>query len=180
MTRDGWIRLADLGRLLCYPTEGYGGDVGATVAALAAYDAGAEQAMAAFAAFVGETPVTGMQEAFTQTFDLNPVCALEVGWQLFGEEYERGGFLVETRDLLRQHGIDEGSELPDHLASLLAVLPHLPEEHARQLATGALVPAVRKMAAAIEASASPFCPVIQTIDRLLAVVVAAHPEVSHA
>ena len=51
---------------------------------------------------------------------------------------------------------------------------------ARQLATGALVPAVRKMAAAIEASASPFCPVIQAIDRLLAVVVAAHPEVSHA
>jgi len=180
VSRDAWARLADLGRLLCYPTDEYGVDLDATVVAVATYDAGAGEAMAVFATFVGETPVTGVQEAFTQTFDLNPVCALEVGWQLFGEEYERGGFLVETRDLLRQHGIDEGSELPDHLSSLLAVLPRLPEEHALRLARNALVPAVRKMAAAIAASASPFGPVIQAIDRLLAIVVAAYPEVSHA
>ncbi len=42
------------------------------------------------------------EELYTRTFDLNPVCALEIGWHLFGEDYERGAFLVRMRDQLRR------------------------------------------------------------------------------
>ena len=34
--------------------------------------------------------VVEMQELYTSTFDLNPVCALEAGYHLFGEDYRRG------------------------------------------------------------------------------------------
>jgi nitrate reductase delta subunit len=171
--------LAGVGGLLTYPDAQYGRHLEALAAEAAALDLEAGAELAGFAAFVTATPVTGLQEAFTQTFDLNPVCALEVGWQLFGEEYERGAFLVHARQLLREHGIDERGELPDHLSSMLALLPRLPGAHAHQVAAGALVPAVAKMAAAIEASTSPFRPLVRSVVRLLALA-APRPEVVHA
>ncbi len=171
--------LAGLGGLLTYPDEQYGRDLDALVTATAGLDPEAGAELAGFAAFIAGTPVTGLQEAFTQTFDLNPVCALEVGWQLFGEEYERGAFLVHARQLLRDHGIQETGELPDHLSSMLALLPRLPVEHAHKVAADALVPAVGKMATAIEASTSPFRPLVRVIARMLAVA-AERSEVVHA
>lgn len=179
MSPRAYELLAGLGRLLTYPDERYGRHLEALGAEASALDPDAGAELASFAAFVGATPVTGLQEAFTQTFDLNPVCALEVGWQLFGEEYERGAFLVHARHLMREHGIDEGGELPDHLSSMLALLPRLPDAHAHQIAASALVPAVGKMASAIEASTSQFRPLVRAIVRLLAVA-APLPEVVHA
>jgi nitrate reductase delta subunit len=165
--------------LLVYPASGGTADLDSLVAQAAGCDAEAGRALEAFDGWARGQSTEAMQEAFTQTFDLNPVCALEVGWQLFGEEYERGAFMVHMRQLLRDHAVPEGGELPDHLASLLAVLPRLGTEEARGFASDALFPAVGKMLAAIEQSGSPFRPVIQAISRLLAAFVAA-PEVAHA
>ena len=114
--------LAHAGALLTYPVEGYGRDLPTIIARLAGGDDETAAALSAFDSYVRGTSVESLQEAFTQTFDLNPVCALEVGWQLFGEEYERGAFLVHTRQLLREHSVPERGELPDHLSSLLGLL----------------------------------------------------------
>ena len=43
---------------------------------------------------VQATPVPLLQESYTQIFDLNPVCTLEAGYHLFGENYKRGLFLA--------------------------------------------------------------------------------------
>ena len=37
-----------------------------------------------------------IQELYTRTFDINPVCTLEIGWHIFGEDYARGALLVKT------------------------------------------------------------------------------------
>ncbi len=50
------------------------------------------------------TQLWEVEEAFTRTFDVNPACALEVGWHLFGEEYTAAMFLVRMREELRKHG----------------------------------------------------------------------------
>lgn len=173
-------RLAELGALLTYPVEGYGGQL--TDAAVRVRDLvpDAASALTAFECRIRDTPVEGLQEAFTQTFDLNPVCALEVGWQLYGEEYERGAFLVRMREILRDHSISEGGELPDHLSLLLALLPRLGISEARDFASGVLVPAVDKMVAAIEKSESPFQPLMQAIAAMLAMCTASNAELSHA
>ena len=69
----------------------------------------------------------GLEELYTTTFDLNPVATLEVGWHLWGEQYERGRFLADLRDLQSRLGIDSGTELPDHLTILLPTIAASPD-----------------------------------------------------
>ena len=70
----------------------------------------------------------GLEELYTTTFDLNPVATLEVGWHLWGEQYERGRFLADLRALQEELGIDSGSELPDHLTVLLPTIAARPDD----------------------------------------------------
>lgn len=86
-----------------------------------------------------------LEELYTQTFDLSPVCSLELGWHLFGENYSRGEFLVQMRQLLRRVGLSESSELPDHLTHVLPVLGRLPPGEADRLISKFLLPALAKM-----------------------------------
>lgn len=87
-----------------------------------------------------------LEELYTLAFDLNPVCALEIGWHLYGEQYERGNFLVRTRDLLAELEISEIIELPDHLSLMLTALGRLEGEQQQAFAARFLVPALRRMA----------------------------------
>jgi len=81
-----------------------------------------------------ERGLEALQELYTQTFDMNPASTLDVGWHLFGETYARGAFLVEIRQDFQEHGLEEGSELPDHLPQVLRLVARLPEgEHAEVL-----------------------------------------------
>ena len=86
-----------------------------------------------------------LQELYTRTFDLNPVCTLEIGWQLYGEDYHRGEFLVKMRQQLREHGLPESSELPDHMTHALALLARLESEEAAEFGSRYLLPAIDKM-----------------------------------
>lgn len=84
-----------------------------------------------------------LQELYTQSFDMNPAASLDIGWHLFGESYKRGAFLVGLRDDLREHSLTEGSELPDHLPSVLRLLALLEDgEHAELLLRACVVPAL--------------------------------------
>ena len=95
----------------------------------------------------------GMEELYTQTFDLNPVATLEIGWHLWGEQYERGRFLADLRALQASLGIDEGTELPDHLTVLLETLDRMddPAPLAERIA-----PALAKIAAPLEEHGNPY------------------------
>lgn len=98
-----------------------------------------------FAARLIDLPTEALQEQFIATFDFDPKCSLDIGWHLYGENYDRGDFLVRLRDLLLRHGIDEGHELPDHLPQVLRLLSRLPADEAASLAAESVVPAVAKI-----------------------------------
>ncbi len=97
-----------------------------------------------------------VEEMFTRTFEINPVCALEVGWHVYGEEYARGALMVRLREELRRHGIAEITELPDHLTHVLQLLGRLDAELADDLAGRYVLPALEKMLAAIEGKDCPY------------------------
>jgi nitrate reductase molybdenum cofactor assembly chaperone len=99
-----------------------------------------------------------MQEIYVQTFEFNPACTLEIGWHLFGENYERGEFLVRMREQLRRHGIAESTELPDHLTHLLLLIASMEHDEAAQLAGEFILPAIEKIRAALKDN--PYEPVI--------------------
>ena len=75
-----------------------------------------------FGAGVRPLSAAALQELYTQTFDLNASCTMDIGWHVFGERYERGAFLSELRPQLASAGISEAGELPDHLPRVLLLL----------------------------------------------------------
>ena len=90
----------------------------------------AAREIAQFGKFLEQHETREVEETFTGTFDINPACALEVGWHLFGEEYARGMFLVRMREELRKYNLSESVELPDHLSHVLAVVAAMDESEA--------------------------------------------------
>jgi len=98
-----------------------------------------------------EDPVR--QELYVQTFEFNPACTLEIGWHLFGENYERGEFLVRMRDQLRRHGIAESTELPDHFTHLLPLIACMGHGEAAQFVGEFILPALTKIRSAIHDNA---------------------------
>lgn len=163
MTPKAADALTRLSRLLTYPEAGYAADLDALVDSLADWERRAAHELGNFGDRINGLGLPDVQELFTRTFDLNPVCALEVGWHLFGEEYERGTFLVRMRQALREHGISENGELPDHLAAMLLLVTKLDAEEADLLIVNALVPAIDKMLDPLEKSESPFFPLVKAI-----------------
>jgi nitrate reductase delta subunit len=106
-----------------------------------------------------------MQEAFIQAFDLNPDAALDIGWHLYGENYERGEFLVKMRGELRRYGVAESRELPDHLTHVLRVLARMAEGERPVFANTYLLPALSKMTAALERAGDPFLKLLKAVEQ---------------
>ena len=145
-----------LAALLRYPKEGYANGAALCAEMLCASTPEAAALLSEFLAQTRGFSLEELQELFTTTFDLDPVCSLEVGWHLFGENYERGEFLVKMRGLLRRLGVAESTELPDHLAHALVALSRMEPEEAGDFAALCLFPALDKMRKGIEGRSNPF------------------------
>jgi nitrate reductase molybdenum cofactor assembly chaperone len=127
----------------------------------------AAEQVAAFGEFVERHTLHEQEETFTHTFDINPACALEVGWHLFGEEYDRGQFLVRLREEMRKYKLPESAELPDHLVHVLAVVAAMPRDEAHRFVTACVFPAVEKMQRALSGKETPYRHVIDCLALVL-------------
>jgi nitrate reductase delta subunit len=125
-----------------------------------------EDFLTAFADALGKLAPEEVEELFTRTFELNPLCALEVGWHLFGENYSRGEFLVQMRQALRQHSLPESTELPDHLGHVLSVLGRLKQDESGLFAEHYVLPALDKMLAGLEGKDNPYENLLAAVHRL--------------
>ena len=170
-------RLFDLlARLLSYPGADYA--LAARACQQVLYDEFPEQAgqLDRFASYVRGARLEELEESFTRTFDLNPVCCLEVGWQLYGEDYNRGSFMVEMRQRIRSHGITETLELPDHLANLLPLLGRMEPQEAGPLCASYVLPALVKMQTGLEGNNNPYEEVLFALRQLIERLAAPYPK----
>jgi nitrate reductase delta subunit len=165
MTRENEFDL--LAALLRYPQAGYLAGAEHCREALAETDREAAEVLGRFLDHISSLSLEELQALFTSTFDLDPVCSLEVGWHLFGENYERGEFLVKMRGQLRRLGVAESRELPDHLTHALAALGRMRPEEAADFATACLFPALDKMLAGAKGKSNPFENVLLAVTRVL-------------
>ena len=163
MTPAGNIYVA-LAGVLTYPGADYLERVHHCV--LAAPSAIAQR-LERFARPLEKLTVTELQELFTQTFDLNPVCSLELGWHLFGENYDRGLLMVRIRGEMAQHGVAESGELPDHLTHALLLLDRMERERAADFAAAILLPALEKMLSAICGKGNPYQDLLEAVVALV-------------
>jgi nitrate reductase molybdenum cofactor assembly chaperone len=143
-------------RLLSYPDADYLEAATLCQRAAEQFSEEAERNLRAFHSQIEGRTTEQIQELFVQTFDLNPVCVLEVGWHLYGDNYDRGAFLVKTRGQLRRHGIAESHELPDHLTHVLALLARMEPEEASAFAAANVIPALDKMLGGMAGKESPY------------------------
>lgn len=128
-----------------YPAPGH---LAALEKGLQSLPVGSEtEAINAFLGQIRRLSLGAWEELYTHTLDLNPPAAPYIGFQTWGESYQRGVFLSNlSRELLKMD-IDTEGELPDHLIPILRYLAlasdPLPElvEH--------LDPALRRMSAAL-------------------------------
>jgi nitrate reductase molybdenum cofactor assembly chaperone len=123
----------------------------------------AAREVAAFGRFAEQNKASALEEAYTSAFDIHAPCALEIGWHLFGEEYDRGLLLVRLREELRRHGIPEQVELPDHLTHVLPLIAAMSEDAANRFVTSCVLPAVDRMRQAFEAHDNPYGSVIRAL-----------------
>ena len=140
-----------LAELFEYPREGHGARVRALVERVVQRMPAAAPDLAPLAEFAASSTLGDCEEVYVRTFDANAERALEVGWQVFGEQYERGAFLVDLRGRMRALGVAETTELPDHLTQVLRLLGRMEVLDARTLIPRAVAPSLERVRKSVEA-----------------------------
>lgn len=166
--------------LLSYPGEGNGERYPAAAAVLTAACPETAEPLRAFLDGIGALDAGALEELYTRTFDNVAERSLEVGWQLFGENYARGALLVRFRDLLRTYDVPERTELPDHLSHVLPLLGRAPEPLAAAFARNQVHQATEKMLAGLRAIESPWTGVLEATRAVLRMHASGTPAVTEA
>ncbi|MCC6342465.1 MAG: molecular chaperone TorD family protein [Bryobacterales bacterium] len=151
--------------LLAYPSKDYHASARACLEAVPSAE------MEEFLRTIDGLPVEALQELFTQTFDWNPETTLDIGWHLFGENYDRGDFLVQLRSALRAHEVPESQELPDHFSHVLQLIDRMPEEERTDLVRKHALPAIGKLREGLAKAESPFLPLVVALNKEIAELV---------
>lgn len=141
--------LERLAPLFAYPDEGYAAKAGESARLVGL------EPMRVFGDAVAAMSAAELQEQFVEAFDLDPDCAPDLGWHLFGERYERGEWLARLRADLRRLGVESSTELPDHLTNVLMILAREEPPQAEELARF-VAPALDRLHAGLERRESPF------------------------
>lgn len=163
-----WVTVYDtLAQLVGYPTEETAAQARRAVVELYALAPELTGPLDAFAAFVEGKTTTELEELFTRTFDINPTCALEVGWHLYGEEYMRGAFLVKMQQEQARLHVPRSSELADHLSYVLSTLARMEPEAGDDFARRCVIPAVTEMTDKLTAAESSHTDLLFTIYAVL-------------
>lgn len=114
-----------------------------------------------------------LQELYTATFDVTPVCVPYVSIHLFGEEnFKRGEFMAALNARYVETGFATNGELADHIAVLLRFAAQVDEVERRELAEFCLLGPLEKMIAALP-EANPYRQVLEAVKAEFAGVQAA-------
>ena len=136
-----------LALLLDYPTPALPAHVRDCAALFKRQRSQAARPLARFRLFVEQTGLGALEELYTATFDLKPVCYPYIGFQLFGETYKRGEFLALLNARYRECGLVVQGELPDHLGQILRYLARTWDA---DLVLEGVIPALERMIEQLE------------------------------
>ncbi len=145
-----------LAELLEYPEPGLTALAERCRLALLPSSAEAASSVEAFGVYAASADERELEELYARSFDFSPGHSLDLGYQLFGESYKRGIFLVKVQGAVRAHGIDQRSELADHLPVVLRLLAKLEGDEAASLADEAILPVVSKILGAFNDASNPY------------------------
>lgn len=144
-------------RLFCYPDAETEQRVTDCYELLAQQHPVTAEQLRSFKVFVEESAPARLEETFTATFELQPLCHPYVAWQLCGESQHRTLLLMKLNELYRQHDFSAGNELPDHLSEILRFIGTSGDTQCHTtLIADAIIPTLNKMIGAIEKEDHPY------------------------
>lgn len=113
-----------------------------------------------------------MQELFTATFDMQPVCYPYVGFHLYGESYKRGAFMAQLNEAYRGFNYSAEQELPDNLSVILRFVgldaTNRQSEFCEALLKDGVQPALEKMLKVFgEESQNPYFGLLSALELFL-------------
>jgi len=130
--------------------------------------AGVANSFAKFRAATAGLSLSELQELYTRTFDLSPVCTLDIGYHLFGENYKRGVFLANLRETEAPFNLGQEHQLPDFLPVVLRLVTKLDDEELRaSLIAECLMPALEKMLKTLSEADNPYRHLLETVRTML-------------
>ncbi len=126
------------------------------------------EALDALHAYATVTPIGRIEEQYSQLFDLSPVCTLNIGYHLFGEQYERGAFMAGLVGELRKIGQPPPEDLPDYLPCVLRLAARIQDhEEAQLLISHAVLPSLVRMNGELGENKSPWAAVLRALPAVL-------------
>lgn len=159
--------LEALAALFEYPSEGIHARVDDCVDRVGAVDPVAADSVREFRGSIRDMSLHELEELHIRTFDMDPKTCLDLGWQLFGEDYNRGLFLARLRREMDAAGVEEDRrELPDHLPQVLRLLQRMEPVAARDFVLCCVLPALEKISGGLPESRL-HRPAITAVIRLL-------------
>ncbi len=86
-----------------------------------------KRSLQTFLGKIGTISLSEWEVIYTETLDLSPSVAPYVGFQTWGESYQRGEFMARLNQAYQDVQVDQHGELPDHLLPVLNYLAAQPQ-----------------------------------------------------
>jgi nitrate reductase assembly molybdenum cofactor insertion protein NarJ len=142
-----------LAELFKYPSDTFVGKVAECQAMLNKNYPEAAAQLQVFSDYVNQVDDDLREELYTKTFDVQPICYLDLGYVIFGEDYKRGAFLLHMQNEQKKIGNDCGTDLSDNICNVFTLVSKHNDEHfVDELATQIIIPGIKKMIAEFESA----------------------------
>lgn len=159
---------AYLATLLEYPSSDYLDKVRDCRERLASPYPEASALLDEFLVAASKYTLAELEEIYTRTFDMAPVCLPYVASYIFGDEnFHRGKLMAGLVDAYARLGFDTGGELPDHLALLLRFAQRLNKAEFADLVEYCLKKPVGEMVEKLQEADNLYAPAMRAIHVVL-------------
>lgn len=163
--------------LLEFPGIGYGEAVREARVKIALVDGPTAERFDSLMRWATSSSDAVIEDLFSRTFDLSPLCFPYCGYHLHGEDYARGQLMAGLKIEMESVGINVGTELPDYAPLLIRLFVRLDDaEKRRSLAADLLLPAFKVMHAKLAKAANVYAAVFDVLIRLIASAVGVRVE----
>ena len=109
-----------------------------------------------------------LEELYTRTFDLAPICIPYLSSHIYGDEnFERGALMSRLSERYEECAFDTHGELPDHLALILRFAPQFEPDEFNELVEFCLRSALEKMLESLKDADNPYYLVLNSASELI-------------
>jgi len=130
----------------------------------------AARSLRSFRDAIGSLSLFELQELYTRTFDLNPMCSPALSVHLFGvESFKRSHLMVGLLDMYRTADFPTTGESADHMSTVVRFLPFAENDARQEVAQFILLPGMAKIAEFLDSKSNPFSYLMKAAISIVAV-----------